>query len=133
MTDIVKVKQDGIQVYPQTHTGAVENLGTYVDTKVAAATAVKSVNGKSGAVTLTASDVGALPSSTSIPQIPGVATSTTNGLMASVDKSKLDGIATGAQKNPGNATTTTAGLMAAADKVKLEGLSNITFEKVGTV
>ncbi|HBL2702220.1 TPA: hypothetical protein LP860_002797, partial [Enterococcus faecium] len=49
------------------------------------------------------------------------------------DKTKLDGIAAGAQKNPGNATTTTAGLMSATDKVKLDGLANITFEKVGTV
>lgn len=29
--------------------------------------------------------------------------------------------------------TTAAGLMSAADKTKLDGLSNITFEKVGTV
>lgn len=53
--------------------------------------------------------------------------------MASTDKSKLDGIAAGAQKNPGNATASTAGLMSAADKTKLDGLSAITFEKVGTV
>ena len=53
--------------------------------------------------------------------------------MASADKSKLDGIAAGAQKNPGAATTTAAGLMSAADKTKLDGLVNITFEKVGTV
>ncbi|HBL1280496.1 TPA: hypothetical protein LP160_002859, partial [Enterococcus faecium] len=62
-----------------------------------------------------------------------VATTTANGLMSSTDKTKLDGIAAGAQKNPGNATTTTAGLMSATDKVKLDGLANITFEKVGTV
>ncbi|HAP6193670.1 TPA: hypothetical protein J8R87_003061, partial [Enterococcus faecium] len=36
-----------------------------------------------------------------------VATTTANGLMSSTDKTKLDGIAAGAQKNPGNATTTT--------------------------
>ncbi|HBL2422019.1 TPA: hypothetical protein LP589_002988 [Enterococcus faecium] len=54
-------------------------------------------------------------------------------MMSSTDKTKLDGIAAGAQKNPGNATTTTAGLMSATDKVKLDGLTNITFEKVGTV
>ncbi|EMW5681184.1 TPA: hypothetical protein IYG48_002950, partial [Enterococcus faecium] len=62
-----------------------------------------------------------------------VATTTANGLMSSTDKTKLDGIAAGAQKNPGNATTTTAGLMSATDKAKLDGLANITFEKVGTV
>ncbi|MGX7231088.1 hypothetical protein ACWOCJ_13085 [Enterococcus pseudoavium] len=62
-----------------------------------------------------------------------VATTTANGLMASTDKVKLNGIETGAQKNPGVATTTVAGLMSAADKTKLDGLNNITFEKVGEV
>jgi hypothetical protein len=43
--------------------------------------------------------------------------------MAAGDKSKLDGIAAGAQVNPGNATPQAAGLMAADDKSKLDGIA----------
>ncbi|WP_316389449.1 hypothetical protein [Enterococcus faecium] len=107
MTDIVKIKQSGVQVYPQTHWNAIEGKPT-------------TVKGDKG-------DPGINATTTA------VATTTANGLMSSTDKTKLDGIAAGAQKNPGNATTTTAGLMSATDKVKLDGLANITFEKVGTV
>lgn len=105
MTDIVKIKQDGVQVYPQSHTAAIENLDTFVDEKIAGSGAgtVSSVNGKTGEVVLSASDVQALPDTTQIPKIPG------------------------------SATTTTAGLMSAEDKSKLDGLSNISLEKVGEV
>ena len=48
--------------------------------------------------------------------IPGVATTTENGLMSSADKSKLDGIEEGAQKNPDVATTESDGLMSAESK-----------------
>lgn len=64
MTDIVKVKQNDVQVYPQTHWNAIEGR----------------------------------PSITT-----AVATSSSNGLMSKTDK------------------------------VKLDSLSNIVFEKVGTV
>ena len=135
MTEILKVKIDDKEVYPRTHANAVENLGAFVDEKVLSAGAgtVKSVNGKTGAVTLVASDVGALPNTTQIPTIPGVATTTANGLMASADKVKLNGVEAGAQKNPAAATQTTAGLMSATDKTKLDNLPKITFEKVGEV
>lgn len=135
MTEILKVKIDDKEVYPRTHANAVENLGAFVDEKVSSAGAgtVKSVNGKTGVVTLVASDVGALPNTTQIPTIPGVATTTASGLMASADKVKLNGVEAGAQKNPTAATQTTAGLMSATDKTKLDNLPKITFEKVGEV
>lgn len=52
-----------------------------------------------------------------------VATTSANGLMSSSDKTKLNGIAAGAQVNPGNATTSAAGLMSASDKSKLNGIA----------
>ena len=83
-----------------------------------------------------------------IPVVPGVATTDANGLMASADKSKLDGIAAGAEVNvqpdwneadtnsdayiqnkptitavPGKATTSADGLMASEDKSKLDGIA----------
>lgn len=51
------------------------------------------------------------------------ATTSAAGFMSVTDKSKLDGIAAGAQVNPGVATTTTTGLMSATDKSKLDGVS----------
>lgn len=70
------------------------------------------------------------------------ATTTTNGLMSATDKTKLDGIESGAEANvqadwnqtdstaddfiknkPGNATTSTDGLMSAADKEKLDTIT----------
>lgn len=130
---LMKMIVNGEQVYVQTKADGVVGLGDVIDAKMveAGAGAVSSVNNKTGKVVLTAADVGALPSSTSIPTIPGVATTSANGLMASVDKVKLNGIDTGAQKNPSNATTSTAGLMSATDKVKLDKLPVITFEEVG--
>ena len=50
------------------------------------------------------------------------ATTSTAGFMSTTDKSKLDGIAAGAQKNPGAATTSAAGLMSAADKQRLNAM-----------
>jgi hypothetical protein len=43
--------------------------------------------------------------------------------MSAADKTKLNGIAAGAQVNPGNATQNAAGLMSAADKTKLDGMT----------
>ncbi len=45
------------------------------------------------------------------------------GLMSAADKTKLNGIAAGAQVNPGNATQGAAGLMSATDKAKLDGIA----------
>ena len=172
MTDIVKVKQDGVQVYPQTHANAVVGLSTIKgETGPAGPTGPAGTAATITVGTVTSGDTAAVTNAgTSAaakfnfvlprgpqgatgpagaqglkgdtgPQGPAgqnatttaVATTTTNGLMASTDKSKLDGIAAGAQKNPGAATSSAAGLMSAADKTKLDGLVNITFEKVGTV
>ena len=83
-----------------------------------------------------------------IPTIPGAATTAANGLMSSADKTKLDGIAEGAEVNiqvdweetdtdsdafllnkptiptiPGEATTTVDGLLSADDKEKLDGIA----------
>lgn len=171
MTDIVKVLNNGAQVYPQTHASAIIDLEQGANGKSAyeiwlaagntgtEAQFLASLKGSSGSAATIA--VGTVTSGTTaavtnagtssaakfnfvLPKgdkgDPGqnatttaVATTSANGLMASTDKTKLDGIAVGAQKNPGNATTTAAGLMSSADKVKLDGLSSITFEKVGTV
>lgn len=54
---------------------------------------------------------------------PPVATTSANGLMSSADKSKLDGVTAGAQPNPGVATTSADGLMSSSDKTKLDGVS----------
>lgn len=40
------------------------------------------------------------------------------------EKNKLAGIETGAEVNPGNATTSAAGLMSASDKTKLNGIQS---------
>lgn len=149
MTDIVKVKQDGAQVYPQSHWEAIEGKPTLLkgdkgDPGNAATITVGTVTSGTTASVTNTGTISAAKFNFVLPKgdkgDPGtnatttaVATTTANGLMASADKSKLDGIAAGAQKNPGAATTTAAGLMSAADKTKLDGLSNITFEKVGTV
>jgi hypothetical protein len=85
--------------------------------------------------------------------LPSAATTSAAGLLSASDKTKLDGIASGAaalgsasgaalgtaaagtaataarsdhvHPSPSNATTTAAGLMSAADKTKLNGLSSI--------
>lgn len=55
---------------------------------------------------------------------PPVATTGANGLMSSSDKTKLDGVTAGAQPNPGVATTSANGLMSSSDKTKLDGISS---------
>jgi|AKZA01.1.fsa_nt_gi hypothetical protein len=109
MTELYAAKLNGVEIAVKTNTAGVDGLDGYVDQKIAEAAgngsegAVQSVNGKTGAVILNAADVKALPDSTTIPTIPGVATASVNGLMA------------------------------ASDKVKLDALPVITFEKVGAV
>ena len=51
------------------------------------------------------------------------ATTSAHGLMTAADKTKLNGIAAGAQVNPGVATTSANGLMSASDKSKLNGIA----------
>ena len=55
---------------------------------------------------------------------PGNATTGAAGLMSAADKTKLDGIATGAQVNPGVATSSANGLMSKTDKSKLDGIES---------
>jgi hypothetical protein len=149
MTDIVKVKQDGVQVYVQTHWNAIVDKpetikGDKGDPGQAATITVGTVTSGTTAAVTNAGTSSAAKFNFVLPKgdkgDPGqnatttaVATTSANGLMASTDKTKLDGVAAGAQKNPGNATTSVAGLMSATDKAKLDGMSSITLEKVGTV
>lgn len=93
MTDIVEVKENGVKVYLQTHEKAVIGLTELIDEKLVSAGtgAVTSVNGKTGAVTLNATDVGAMPKDTPIPTYVN-ATQTVDGLMSKEDKKKLDGL-----------------------------------------
>ncbi|MXS27829.1 hypothetical protein GTI89_17450, partial [Enterococcus gallinarum] len=53
---------------------------------------VSSVNGHTGEVTLSATDVKALPDTTIIPTLPGNATAEKDGLMSKTDKVKLDAL-----------------------------------------
>ena len=89
-----------------------------------------------------------------IPTIPGNATQSAAGLMGSSDKTKLDGIATGAEVNvksdwdstsgdsqilnkptiptiPAAATTSADGLMASTDKARLDSLSGMAVNPRG--
>ncbi|MBO0477881.1 hypothetical protein DOK76_12435 [Vagococcus sp. DIV0080] len=104
MTDIVSIKENGLQVFPQTHQKAVVGLTELIDEKLVSAGtgSVTSVNGKTGVVTLNAADIGAIPKDTPIPTYL-------------------------------KATQTTDGLMSKEDKKKLDELPKITFTKVGTV
>ena len=66
-----------------------------------------------------------LPSATTVSEAGTTysnATSTTDGLMSSTDKQKLDGIAAEATRNVNEATTTVAGLMSASDKTVVNAL-----------
>jgi hypothetical protein len=119
MTDIVKVKQGGIQVYPQTHWNAVEGKPE----------TIKGDKGDPGqAATITVGTV----TSGSTASVTNVGTSSAarfNFVLPKGDKGDPGTNAT----TTAVATTTTNGLMSKNDKAKLDGLANITFEKVGTV
>ena len=139
---------------------AISNLNALVgDTAVSAqiATAVgeithpvTSVNGKAGAVQLTASDVGALPASTTIPSIAGLATDTyVDGKISSVntslnnkvdkvdgkglstndytttEKNKLDGIAEGANKTIVDSALSSTSTNPVQNKVVNAAISNL--------
>lgn len=79
---------------------------------------VSSVNGKTGAVNLSASDVGALPSSTVIPSKTSDLTNDSGFLTQAV--TSVNG-QTGAVTLP-TATTSSAGLMSSTDKSRLDDL-----------
>lgn len=91
---------------------------------------VDSINGKVGAVTLTASDVGALPSSTIIPSIDGLATETyvNNKVAGIVDSAPetldtLNELATALGNDPNFATTVATQIGNKVDKIDGKGLS----------
>lgn len=91
---------------------------------------VTSVNGKTGAVTLSASDVGALPSSTQIPSISGLATETyVNNKVAGIVNSApealdtLNELAAALGDDPHFATTIATQIGGKVDKVNGKGLS----------
>lgn len=83
MTDIMKMKKDGVQVYPQTHANAVVGLSTITgpqgpkgDTGAKGATGAQGPKGDTGANATTTA----------------IATQTANGLMSATDKKKLDNL-----------------------------------------
>lgn len=82
---------------------------------------VSSVNGKSGAVNLSASDVGALPSSTVIPSKTSDLQNDSNYITASEAPVQSVNGQTGAVTIP-TATTSANGLMSSTDKSRLDDL-----------
>ena len=82
---------------------------------------VSSVNGKSGAVNLSASDVGALPFSTIIPSKTSDLTNDSHFITASEAPVQSVNGQTGAVTIP-TATTSSAGLMSSTDKSRLDDL-----------
>jgi len=88
---------------------------------------VTSINGMTGAVSLTASDVGAAAAS----HTHANATTSASGFMSATDKSKLDGIEAGAQVN---AVTSVAGRTGAVtlSASDISGLGNAATRNVGT-
>lgn len=82
---------------------------------------VSSVNGKSGAVNLSASDVGALPSSTVIPSKTSDLTNDSHFITASEAPVQSVNEQTGAVTIP-TATTSSAGLMSSQDKANLDAV-----------
>ncbi|MGL9982127.1 hypothetical protein [Enterococcus faecalis] len=94
MPDLYVVKKDGVAIDVQTSTVGVVGLNEFVDGKISGAGAgtVSSVNGHTGEVTLSATDVKALPDTTIIPTLPDNATAEKDGLMSKTDKAKLDAL-----------------------------------------
>ena len=94
MAELYVIKKDGVAIDVQTSTAGVVGLNEFVDGKISGAGAgtVSSVNGHTGEVTLSATDVKALPDTTIIPTLPGNATAEKDGLMSKTDKAKLDAL-----------------------------------------
>ncbi|EMF0039245.1 hypothetical protein FAE19_RS07950 [Enterococcus hirae] len=119
MTDIVKVKQSGVQVFPQTHWNAVEGKPETIKGD-------KGDPGQSAIIT-----VGTVTSG-STASVTNVGTSSAarfNFVLPKGDKGDPGTNAT----TTSVATTTANGLMSKEDKAKLDGVAKITFEKVGEV
>ena len=148
MPDIVALKKNNVQVYPQTHAQAVLGLETIKGEK--GDQGIQGVKGDTGtSATIT---VGTVTSGTT-PSVTNVGTTSAakfNFVLAKGDKGDqgIQGVkgdigqtgAKGDKGDPGvNATTTAVattsanGLMSSADKVKLNGLEAITMTVVGTV
>lgn len=104
--------EDGASVNPPPVTAAERAAGTEIRARLFAPADIRqmaklhapisSVAGKTGAVTLAASDVGAAPASHvgSGGGAHPTVTSAAAGFMSGADKSKLDGVQAGAQVNP---------------------------------
>ncbi len=94
MAELYVIKKDGVAIDVQTSTEGVAGLNEFIDGKISGTGAgtVSSVNGHTGEVTLSATDVRALPDTTIIPTLPGNATSEKDGLMSKTDKAKLDAL-----------------------------------------
>lgn len=127
-TDIKKLmeeQEDGteIQFYPETHPEAILGLESYLNHNVTSG--VSSVNGKKGAVMITADDLGIQSG------VKGE-----KGDKGDTGARGLQG-APGEKGDPGTttaiATETTAGLMSSQDKKKLNSVPVIRFVKVGEV
>ncbi|EOL41616.1 hypothetical protein RV11_GL002862 [Enterococcus phoeniculicola] len=125
MTDIVRIKKEGIQVYPQTHANAIIGL-----------TAIKGEKGDTGPAGIQgATGPKGEKGDTGLAGIQGA----TGPKGEKGDTGPIG--PQGAQGPAGtNATTTVAtstvnGLMSSADKKKLDNLTalNIIFEKIGEV
>ena len=142
-TDALKTKLDGVE------TGAEVNQNAFTNVKVGSTTVA--ADSKSDTIELVAgSNVTLTPDATN-DKVTIAATDTTYstattsaaGLMSASDKTKLDGIASGAEVNvqanwtqttttaddyiknkPTNATTSVAGFMSASDKTKLDGIAS---------
>lgn len=145
MTDIVKVKQDGVQVYPQTHANAVVGLSTIKGDKgdkgdtgatgpagAAATITVGTVTSGDTATVTNAGTTTAAKFNFVLPKGPKGDTGAT-GATGPAGATGPQGPAGQNATTTAVATTTANGLMAAADKIKLNNLPVITFEKVGTV
>ncbi|MCO5481076.1 hypothetical protein NG855_12355 [Enterococcus faecalis] len=94
MAELYVIKKDGVAIDVQTSTEGIVGLNEFIDEKLgdAGAGTVSSVNGHTGEVILTATDVKALPETTIIPTLPSNATAEKDGLMSKSDKEKLDAL-----------------------------------------
>lgn len=94
MAELYVIKKDGVAIDVQTSTEGIVGLNEFIDEKLgdAGAGTVSSVNGHTGEVILTATDVKALPETTIIPTLPSNATAEKDGLMSKSDKEKLNAL-----------------------------------------
>ncbi len=130
-TDIKKLmeeQEDGteVQFYPETHPEAILGLEGYLNQNVTSG--VSSVNGKKGAVIITADDLGIQQGVKGDKGDKGdTGEKGVQGLQG------MKGDKGDAGTTTANATETTAGLMSSQDKKKLNSVPVIRFVKVGEV